>query len=244
MDVSRKSRNGGGTVRAAAGAIALALAATALAPASATPVRKAAPRPARTLTAPGSLGSFTPASADPRLAASFARAGFEGGAFRFTPSSTPGGRKAVTVAVRAARTLTKQEAERTAMASTTEIAPTAYNLGVSLGWKRFAISGDVARIDLGPITPGSRESADVGVSFLGRRWSTSLKVGADRPIGEVANLLGEQRSYSADLSGSYALGRDFELTGGVRYRLSRDRFAPEDDRRDSQAVYVGTAFKF
>ena len=31
----------------------------------------------------------------------------------------------------------------------------------------------------------------------------------------------------------------------ARYRIERDRLAPlNDDRRDSQAVYVGTAFRF
>jgi len=31
----------------------------------------------------------------------------------------------------------------------------------------------------------------------------------------------------------------------VRYNIERDRLAAlQDDRRDSQAVYIGTAFKF
>jgi hypothetical protein len=30
----------------------------------------------------------------------------------------------------------------------------------------------------------------------------------------------------------------------VRYNVERDRLAIQDNRRDSQAVYVGTAFKF
>jgi hypothetical protein len=35
------------------------------------------------------------------------------------------------------------------------------------------------------------------------------------------------------------------LTGGVRYNVERDRLtALQDNRRDSQAVYIGTAFKF
>jgi hypothetical protein len=35
------------------------------------------------------------------------------------------------------------------------------------------------------------------------------------------------------------------VTGGVRYNIERDRLTTlQDDRRDSQAVYVGTAFKF
>ena len=50
------------------------------------------------------------------------------------------------------------------------------------------------------------------------------------------------RSMSA---ASYNLSRRIALTGGVRYNIERDRAsALQDDRRDSQAVYVGTAFKF
>ena len=39
--------------------------------------------------------------------------------------------------------------------------------------------------------------------------------------------------------------RRIAVTGGVRYNIERDRTAlVNDNRRDSQAVYVGTAFKF
>jgi uncharacterized sporulation protein YeaH/YhbH (DUF444 family) len=41
-----------------------------------------------------------------------------------------------------------------------------------------------------------------------------------------------------------SLSRRIALTGGVRYNVERDRATLQDDRRDSQAVYVGTAFKF
>jgi hypothetical protein len=35
------------------------------------------------------------------------------------------------------------------------------------------------------------------------------------------------------------------VTAGVRYRSDRERFVKvDDDRRDSQAVYLGTAFRF
>jgi hypothetical protein len=225
--------------------VALALASFALAPAWSTTTVKGKPTPssrARALSAPGSLGSFTPASYDPRMAAAFARSGFSAGTFRFTPASAPGGRRAVTVAVRA-RALTKAEAQRSALAVNPTIMPTAYNLGVSLGWRRFALTGDIAKVDTG-LMPGSREGADLAVSYAGRRWSTRFQLGADRSTGEQPSLIGDDQTYSADLSGSYALGRNVELTGGLRYRLQRDHLPIADDRRDSQAVYIGTAFKF
>ena len=48
------------------------------------------------------IGSFTPASADPRLAAIFARGGLDTSGFRFTPSEVRrAGNRAVSVAVQA-----------------------------------------------------------------------------------------------------------------------------------------------
>ncbi|TVV71473.1 porin [Sphingomonas solaris] len=198
-------------------------------------------KPAASLSAPGSLGSFTPAAADPRMAASFARNGFAGG-FRFTPSSVPGTRRSVTVAVRA-RQAGRAAAERIA-AATPALAPTAYNLGVAVGWKRFALSGDIARVDIGPM-PGSREAMDVGLSYGGNKWRTRLQFGTDRSVGEQPLLVGNDEAYSVDLGGSYTLTRNLEVTGGLRYRTQRDRLeAFTEAKRDSQAVYVGTAFKF
>lgn len=197
---------------------------------------------AASLRAPGGLGSFTPAAADPRLAAAFAHSGFGGEDFHFTPSSAPGSRRAVTVAVRA-RVATKAEAERTALVTAPAIAPAAYNLGVSVGWKRFALSGDLARVDPG-LLPGGREAVDLGLTYSGRQWSTKLQVAADRSLGEQPRIIGSDLAYSLDLGGSYALTHNLEVTGGLRYRLQYGHLELADDRRDSQAVYVGTAFKF
>ncbi|MCE3519468.1 hypothetical protein LXJ58_32465, partial [Escherichia coli] len=59
-------------------------------------------------------------------------------------------------------------------------------------------------------------------------------------------LVEEAPSYSLDLSSSYSLTRHIDLTAGMRYRSDRERLARlgDDDRRDSQSVYVGTAFRF
>jgi len=229
---------------------ALAAVALALAPGIASTIKPGKMRSytAVSLSAPGSIGSFTPAAADPRRAASLARAGlggasFNSAVFRFTPSSAPGSRRAVTVAVRA-RATTKAAAERAALGQNASIAPSAYNLGVSVGWKQFALSGDIAKVE-GGLLPLDSESADIGVSYSGRKWSTRLQVGTDRATGTHPRLIGPEQSYSVDLGGSYSLTRNLEVTGGVRYKLQRDRLEPlQDERRDSQAVYIGTAFRF
>ena len=195
--------------------------------------------PARAAALAPLIGSFTPAAADPRFAASFGRGGLGASSgFHFTPSSTPGNARRVTVAVRASAATTS-EATRTALGS---INPYAYNLGVAVGWKRFAITSDYAKVDIGPI-PGSRESADVAVSYGGLRWSTRLALAADRALGDVPRTLGPDRNVSVDLGGSYSINNRLDLTGGVRYRMDRVEQIT-DDRRDSQAVYIGTAFRF
>ena len=48
-----------------------------------------------------------------------------------------------------------------------------------------------------------------------------------------------------DLGGAYSLTRNFDVTAGVRYSQERDRLRPlTDGKKDSQAVYVGTQFRF
>lgn len=185
------------------------------------------------LTAPGSLGSFTPA--DPRFGT--LNHGTEA-AFRFTPAGKPG-RRAVTVTLRS-RIVPKTDTVR----AQTVANASAYNLGVSIGWKQFALTGEVAKVDTG-MAPFSRESADVGVSYLGKNWRTTLQLGADRPSNDQLSIAADS-NYSVDLGGAYAISRNLALSGGVRYQLRRDRLAPVDtgSGHDSQAVYIGTAFRF
>ena len=124
------------------------------------------------------------------------------------------------------------------------LTPTAYNLGVAVGWKRFALSGDVARVQ-GGLLPEGREAAGVGISYSGEKFPGRVRVGAERSDGQRPCALAGEESYSLDVGGSYSIARNLSLTGGVRYKIERDRLQPlVDDRRDSQAVYVGTAFRF
>ena len=192
-------------------------------------------------------GGFTPAVADPRLAAAFASRGFDTGTFRFTPSSpSQNGNKSVKVAVRA-RASTTAEAIRASGDSSpalTGLTPTAYNLGVAVGWKRFALSGDVAKVD-GGLLPIGREAAGVGISYAGNKFTGRVRVGAERGDRTQPRALVEDSSYSLDVGGSYSIARNLAVTGGVRYKIQHDRLQPlADERRDSQAVYIGTAFRF
>lgn len=232
----------------AAGGAALVALSLVLTPAIAasSEEQKAKKRPGLSLRS----GSFTPAVADPRLAAEMARRGLQANSFRFTPSSVAGNQdKSVRVAVRA-RASTAAEAIRTAAADTssatpvTAVTPTAYNLGVSVGWKGFALSGDVSRVDSG-VAPGGREQAEASVSYKQKRFSGRLEVGAARSTGTQPRLIAEDETYTVGVGGSFSLARNLDVTGGVRYKIHRDRLETlADDRQDSQAVYIGTAFKF
>jgi hypothetical protein len=196
------------------------------------------------------IGIFTPASADPQLAAVLARSGLPESGFRFTPSdSRRSGNRAVTVAVRARSTraaVASTDRATAAAPAPVALAPIAYNLGVSVGWKRFSVSGDVTRVDL-VNQPGGREHTDVGIAYNGKRATGRVTASADRPLANTPALIGDKPSYSIDVGGSYSLTRNFDVTAGVRYKSETERERlPRltDNKRDSQSVYVGTAFRF
>lgn len=235
---------------AAAGSASLIAMALLLAPAFAqTTQRNKASRPSAAMNA-RPVGAFTPAVSDPRLAAALARRGTRlSSDFRFTPASaSPERSRAVRVAIRA-RANTPAEAARNVIASSaapvTAITPSSYNLGVSLGWRRFAVSGDVAQTE-GGVMPGRAEAAEVGMSYrANRRLTGRVAVAAERAEG-AQRLLRDDEAYSLDVGGAFSIARNVDVTAGARYRIARDRIEPmsRDERRDSQAVYVGTAFRF
>lgn len=200
----------------------------------------------------GGIGSFTPAAADPRLAAAFARSGIASTGFRFTPAAVDGNRRSLRVAVRAravgnnsgVNSVTPGATALLAVAPSLGVTPVAYNLGVGVGWKRFVVSGDVARVDTGSPS-GARENVDLGISYNASKWSTRVQLGADKPMGIGPRSITGGESVSLDVGGSYRLTRRLDVMAGVRYKSERDRLAaPTDSVRDSQAVYVGTAFRF
>lgn len=222
----------------------VAVATAAVVPALGAPGRSSLP------TLRTSIGFFTPAVADPKLAAIYARNGTVQQGFRFTPVAT-GRNRAITVAVRANRGGGMAPADRTESARLAPsaspsigISPVSYNLGASVGWKSFALQGDVSRLDTGPL-PGGRESAKVSAGVSNRKWATRVQLEAARPTGQAPRTIAGTERLSVDVAGSYRLTRNLDVTAGVRYQSDRDRLERVNDpRRDSQAVYVGTAFRF
>jgi hypothetical protein len=204
-------------------------------------------RPAAVALSFDPVSSFTPANADPKLAAALAGKGLALDEFKFTPAPAKGRPSQVRVAIRA-RVLapTRLVDSSVPTAAVNALTSTGYNLGVAVGWRRFAVSGDLAKVKSADPAFAGRESAILGVSYsLDNRLSTRVAVGAERTTGNPVAALRHGDNVSLDAGASYSLSHRIALTGGVRYNIERDRLSTlQDDRRDSQAVYVGTAFKF
>ncbi|WP_260926328.1 hypothetical protein [Novosphingobium sp. 9] len=188
----------------------------------------------------------------------------KGQRFPFTPAGTPNRpERAVTVAVRvdpeAAKAiivhghipLPQADDSPTAAANRMRIAPAAFNLGVSRGgYQSFSQQNlvppspaphdiqdlpDLKRFNL---TPGGNSKADPS------RFSTRLSFDDKHPTGR------SPRSYAGDsnevdVGGAYRVTKNLDVTAGVRYTQDRERLMPlTDGKLDSQAVYLGTQFKF
>jgi hypothetical protein len=224
---------------------AIAAAGLMLSPAFAASTSGAKKRPAAVALSFNPISTFTPANGDPRLAAAFAHRPLALTDFKFTPAAAKGRPSQIRVAIRAraAPPGSAQSLDTGSTSAVAALAPASYNLGVAVGWRRFAVAGDVSKVKNADAALGGRESAVVGVSYSLQRFTGRVAVGADRADGRALPALRKGDNYSLDVGGSYSLSKRIALTGGVRYEVDKLP-ALKDDRRDSQAVYVGTAFKF
>ena len=190
--------------------------------------------------ATGSFAALTPASVDPRLA-------------EFVAERAS---RSVTVAIRideeAARVISVRSAiaaaqEQVAGDARVRVAPTRYNLGVSRGYQSFAKAPELSRslseagipnlADFRP-SPGARPDES--------RFAAHVAVEEEAKTGASPRSIDSRSDQAVDVAGSYRLTRNLDVTAGVRYSQERDRLAPlaESTQQDSQAVYVGTQFRF
>lgn len=213
------------------------------------------------LAANGSFAALTPAKIDSRLARFVAaRSSGTSRLMRFTPAGIAARpNRSVTVAVRvdseAARAISVRSAiaaarEQVAGDSTLRIAPTRYNLGIARGYQNFtktaptpAISGslpEAAIPDLAEFRPSQ------GVRPDESRFAARIAVQEEAKTGSAPRTMDSRSDQAVDVAGSYRLTRNLDVTAGVRYSQERDRLAPLADptKQDSQAVYVGTQFRF
>lgn len=189
------------------------------------------------------VGRFTPATGDPRLLKRYASLSDEARSnFHFTPAMSRSENRAVTLVVRAKPSAIDAAIAAVRPQPTVAVTPVSYRLGSAVGYTAFATSitrdsVDIAKLPAArrPVDPTERPSR-FGASM--RLDSQSTPVAADR-------ALDPDRAYSVDVTGSYRLSRNLDVTAGVRLRRENDRLAPlTDQRQDSQAVYVGTRFRF
>jgi hypothetical protein len=199
-------------------------------------------------------GGFQPAAVDPRLARSITvRALSKDRTFRFTPAATPSRPDgAVTVAVRldgagfaALRRASANEAGQ-AQPGGLGIAPTAYSLGSARGYRSFAHStapalpqtSQAEMPDLAAYQPKQ------GPAGKPSRFAPRIELDEHEKTGRSPRTF-EQSDQTVGVGGSYRVTRNLDLTAGVRVTSDRDRLLPlTDGKQDSQAVYVGTQFRF
>lgn len=200
----------------------------------------------------GGIGSFTPASVDPRLAEKLKFSALRGDKiFRFTPAaSTTNANRAMTIAVRVRADSAKAINIRPDLASENgqgaglvQITPTAFSLGVAKGFQKFALPASIrqhegAMPDIGELGSGS--------SARKSRFSSRVEMDdVQAPAARSVRPLNDQGSYSLDVGGAFKVTRNLDVTAGIRLRGDRDRLMGlTNDQFDSQAVYVGTEFHF
>jgi hypothetical protein len=195
----------------------------------------------------GSISSFTPTTKDPRLAAAYARIAASASRqnFRFTPTSgSLSGQRSVTVMVRADNDLVP--VSRTL--APVDIKPVAFSLNSAHNWRKFALPDSVGRKALDPVPVETMAEAKNFSLDQGKkdRFSTKVLIESRRDPATAVRNPNADKDYSLDLASSYSLTRNLNVTAGVRYNNSvAGRLTPmTDDRQDSQAVYLGTVFKF
>lgn len=209
------------------------------------------------LAARGSFASFTPASVDPRLARLISeRATAAGRLMRFTPAGAANRPdRSVTVAVRVDKETAQAISVRSAIAGAQAkpgkldgvmaLNPSRYNLGLARGYRSFAqpiVTPEIQHIempDLASFAPAPEKRANPG------RFNARIAMDEKANSGRAPRTIEADDQQSFDLTGSYRVLRNLDVTAGVRYSRERDRLGPlTDGTQDSQAVYVGTQFRF
>ena len=195
------------------------------------------------------LGQFTPASGDPRLIARYAKMSANSrSGFSFTPAMTDESRKnrAITVVIRARdrddATSTSRTAAAIAMGRKAPVAitPVAYNLGASVGFEKFVTPTLPRGVDLRNLPVAKAPEQDEKKS----RFATRMIARPSEPSGATDRVTAPGEDQVVDVVSSYRVTKNLDVTAGVRYRTDERTEPLTDLRRDNQAVYVGTAFRF
>jgi hypothetical protein len=190
------------------------------------------------------VGRFTPATGEPKLLQRYAALSEEARRnFRFTPALPRTENRAVTLVRRVTpQTMARSDSVLGRTAQPIAIAPVTYRLGSALGYTAFAAHAANASVDIAAL-PQARRPVDP--TQRPSRFGADMRLDSRSLPGANDRSLDPDRAYSVDVTGSYRLSRNVDLTAGVRLRRENDRLAPlTDQQQDSQAVYVGTQFRF
>lgn len=166
-------------------------------------------------------------------------------AFRFTPSGQSENRKALSIGLNTR--VVAPATDRTRAAPPADViaaAPRAYNVDLSVGWKGFSVNTGFGQAEpaANALLASPKETIDVGVSYRGKNWKTSLQGTSEK--GGWLEFAPLERRYSVELGGAYSIAPRVSVRGGVRYKLAPMTPSLLDAERDDQAVYLGTNVAF
>ena len=177
--------------------------------------------------------------------------------FHFTPAGTPTRPdRSVTVAVRVdpqiARQITVQGRRPAVVAAAVQpaslqLAPSAFNLGVSRGYQSFAQQQLVPAVEVRRVEmPDLSTYQPAGVARPApSRFAPRITLDERQATGRAPRTFSGDGEDRVDVGGSLRLTKNLDVTAGVRYSQERDRLKPlTDGKQDNQAVYVGTQFRF
>jgi hypothetical protein len=208
------------------------------------------------------LNTFTPSGVDSKLAAKFAAAGGSANErFPFTLAGADANRnRTIIVAARANSRLTTAAAVsvRNAIATTelgagtgVRLSTVDYRLTASKGWQGFALPSAPKLAARVPLTELGQNGLGKGGFRLDEtvkkpsKFSTNIKLDQNREVAPPARGSAAAGDYKLDVGGSFSISRKIDVTAGVRYASENDRVLPTaDNRKDSEAVYVGTKIRF
>ena len=90
---------------------------------------------------------------------------------------------------------------------------------------------------------------DLGLSYIANSWSTTLLLSeSSRSYDNLLGIYDQQgrvNTYAVELGGTYRINNIFNLTGGLRWFNTADRWTlGQDYRNNNQLFYLGTKVKF
>jgi hypothetical protein len=127
-----------------------------------------------------------------------------------------------------------------------QIAPTAFSLGVARGYHSFAQNlvpnTPIRKLDMPDLAnlKGSIAQPEDAPS----RFNPKIVLDQRQATGRAPRTFAGAEEV-VDVGGSYRVTRNIDVTAGVRYTQERHSLRPlTDQKKDNQAVYVGTQFRF